>query len=241
MTPFSAFIGLALSFLAASLALYLLSCVTEAETANVSFPSTWNDVKLVAQTLSTYKEKHPWRVLLLFCSAYLYKQTFAIPGSALLNVLAGALFGLQKAFGLVCFLTACGASLCYCLSTLFGYPITQYYFKERMDLFQAKVAANSNGLFFFLLSLRIFPMTPNWLINVASPLVGVPIHLFYFSVLFGLMPYNLLCCHAGVVLSQLSSFGDLFTWNVLLQLVALALGVSLPALWMRFAQKRKVN
>lgn len=28
-------------------------------------------------------------------------------------------------------------------------------------------------------------MSPNWLLNMASPLVGVPIHLFFISVLIG--------------------------------------------------------
>jgi len=31
----------------------------------------------------------------LFVSAYLFKQTFAIPGSVFLNALAGAVFGLK--------------------------------------------------------------------------------------------------------------------------------------------------
>jgi hypothetical protein len=33
------------------------------------------------------KEEHSAYVLLLFCSAYLFKQTFAVPGSVFLNVL----------------------------------------------------------------------------------------------------------------------------------------------------------
>ena len=43
----------------------------------------------------------------------------------------------------------------------------------------------NNGLFTFLISLRLFPMTPNWLINMASPIVGVPLISFFFSVFFG--------------------------------------------------------
>ncbi|DAZ93835.1 TPA: hypothetical protein N0F65_009343, partial [Lagenidium giganteum] len=54
--------------------------------------------------------------LLAFACTYLMKQTFAIPGSALLNVFAGAVLPLYLAFPLVAVLTACGASCCYLLS-----------------------------------------------------------------------------------------------------------------------------
>ena len=98
-------------------------------------------------------------------------------------------------------------------------------------------------------------MTPNWLINIASPLVGVPIHLFFLSVFIGihhvltliwlgcmfvclfrhlgLMPYNFLCCQAGVVLSQLTSLGDLFSWKVVIQLAVGALASLIPGLYFR--------
>ncbi|XP_062516880.1 transmembrane protein 41A-A-like isoform X2 [Corticium candelabrum] len=162
-----------------------------------------------------------------FCYSWLSLTVF------LQNVLAGALFGLQFAFPLVCFLTAAGATCCYTLSRLFGISIINYFFKKHFESFQSKVSENNDGLFFFLLFLRLFPMTPNWLINIASPLVGVPIHLFFLSVFIGLMPYNFLCCQAGVVLSQLTSLGDLFSWKVVIQLAVGALASLIPGLYFR--------
>ena len=41
------------------------------------------------------KDSEVGYVVVLFVSAYLFKQTFAIPGSVFLNALAGAVFGLQ--------------------------------------------------------------------------------------------------------------------------------------------------
>ncbi len=48
-----------------------------------------------------------------------------------------------------------------------------------------QLRSDQGSLLFVLISLRLFPMTPNWLLNVASPLVGVPLHLFFVSVLIG--------------------------------------------------------
>ena len=40
-------------------------------------------------------------------------------------------------------------------------------------------------MMFFLLSLRLFPVTPNWFLNMASPIVGIPIMPFFISVFIG--------------------------------------------------------
>ena len=47
------------------------------------------------------------------------------------------------------------------------------------------MAANRNDLLGFLISLRLFPFTPNWFLNVASPLVGVPLTPFFLGSFFG--------------------------------------------------------
>ena len=51
--------------------------------------------------------------------------------------------------------------------------------------FSFQVEENRDSLFFFLLFLRFFPMTPNWFLNMASPIVNVPMHLFFLSVFIG--------------------------------------------------------
>lgn len=52
-----------------------------------------------------------------------------------------------------------------------------------MIIFQ--VENNYDSLFFFLLFLRFFPMSPNWFLNVSSPILNIPVHMFFFSVFIG--------------------------------------------------------
>lgn len=48
-----------------------------------------------------------------------------------------------------------------------------------------QVEENRNSLFFFLLFLRLFPMTPNWFLNLTSPILNIPVTQFFFSVFIG--------------------------------------------------------
>ena len=50
-------------------------------------------------------------------------------------------------------------------------------------------------------------------LNMASGVLGVPIHLFFVSVLIGLMPYNYLCVTSGAILSEINDLADIVSWS----------------------------
>ena len=75
---------------------------------HLTFPSSLDDIRKLAVTLNTFNTNHPVYVLILFSLAYLFKQTYAVPGSVFMNILAGAIFGTLPGFILCCCLTATG-------------------------------------------------------------------------------------------------------------------------------------
>ncbi|XP_026280056.2 transmembrane protein 41A [Frankliniella occidentalis] len=209
---------------------------SEKTNSTLKFPGNIEELQQVAQLIRLYYEVNWIYVLVLYSSAYIYKQTFAIPGTVFLNVLGGALFGVVVGFPLCCFLTAVGASCCYILSATCGKEVVQDNFPNQLKNFQEKVEKNSHQLLYYLLFLRMFPMSPNWLINVIAPLVGVPLPLFFFTVLFGLGPYVLVCTQAGVILSTLTSLEQLFSLKMALQMALLALAALAPSFVFRNSQ-----
>ncbi|GAA6089830.1 transmembrane protein 41A-A isoform X1 [Tachysurus ichikawai] len=199
----------------------------------LKFPSDLQELNQMAGLLRLYKKEHSGFVLLLFSSAYLYKQAFAIPGSSLLNILAGALFGPWLGLVLCSVLTTVGASMCFLLSHFFGKQHIVRIFPDRVAQLQRKVEENQSSLFFFLLFLRLFPVSPNWFLNMSSPIINIPLTHFSLSVLIGLIPYNLVCVQTGVVLSDLSSLDDVLSWKVVLKLLLIACAALLPAALIR--------
>ncbi|VDM46339.1 unnamed protein product [Toxocara canis] len=188
----------------------------------VPFPHNFEQLRSMAEYFATYRDEHFAYVVVLFALIYLYKQTFAIPGSFFLNVLAGALFGRWCGLMLVCPLTALGASLCYIISARFAKPVVERYYGERLSRLRCAVAENRYRLFYFLLCARVFPLTPQWLLNICSPFIGIPIKKFALSVLFGLAPYNLVCVQAGGVIRELHSASQVLTISTSLQLAVVA-------------------
>ncbi|TRY92734.1 hypothetical protein DNTS_024821 [Danionella cerebrum] len=209
----------------------------------LKFPSDLEELKYLAGLLQFYKTEHTAYVFILFCSAYLYKQSFAIPGSSFLNMLSGALFGPWHGLLIACTLTTVGSFNCFLLSRTFGKRHVVRFFPERVAMLQRMVEENRSSLFFFLLFLRFFPMTPNWFLNITSPILNIPIPIFFFSVFIGLIPYNFLCVHTGAILSEIQSLDDIFSWGTVLKLLLMACVALLPgALIRRYSQRHfKLN
>uniref|UniRef100_A0A8D2P0M5 Transmembrane protein 41A n=1 Tax=Zosterops lateralis melanops TaxID=1220523 RepID=A0A8D2P0M5_ZOSLA len=154
------------------------------------------------------------------------------------NVLAGALFGPWMGLVLCSVLTSVGATLCYLLSAAFGKQLIVHFFPEKVALLQGKVEENRSCLFFFLLFLRLFPMTPNWFLNLSAPILNIPISQFFLSVLIGLTPYNFICVQTGAILSQITSLDAIFSWDTLLKLLAMAVAALIPGtLIKRYSKK----
>ena len=126
------------------------------------FPRSIEALKNLSNTLQHYRENHLAYLLLLYCSAYLYKQAFSLPGSVILvfplelppsrtifnivlfflqNLLGGALFGTWLGFPLCCLLTATGALFCYLIVANFARKLVVQYCHKRIILLQKKVKA----------------------------------------------------------------------------------------------------
>ena len=201
---------------------------------SISGVDSLEKVKLSADSLARFRRENEFAVLRLVTVVYVLKQAWSIPGSALLNLLLGHVYGVAIALPLVCFLNACGASLNYILSQLiFANTPAIAYLDSKLTTLKSRIssaATSRKRLLWILISIRVVPFLPNWLLNSASPHLGIPLSIHFFSVLIGLLPYNLITVQAGELLgdNRLESWDDVLRPDVMLKL--LILGVVLLGL-----------
>lgn len=60
---------------------------SRAPNSSLSFPKSLDELRELSATLQLLKNEHFYGVLMVFGAAYLYKQSFAIPGSVFLVML----------------------------------------------------------------------------------------------------------------------------------------------------------
>jgi uncharacterized membrane protein YdjX (TVP38/TMEM64 family) len=156
-----------------------------------------------------------------------------IPGTIFMSLLAGALFGVVKGIMLVVFNATAGASSCFLLSKLIGRPIVTWLWPEKLRFFQAEIAKRRDKLLNYMLFLRITPTLPNLFINLASPIVDVPFHIFFFATLIGLIPAAYITVRAGLALGDLKSVKDLYDFKTLSVLFLIGFVSILPTVLKR--------
>jgi uncharacterized membrane protein YdjX (TVP38/TMEM64 family) len=194
----------------------------------LTFPRSVNQIQALYTAVETYTKTSYWYVLTLFCFLYLLLQSFAIPGPLILSILSGALFGRWMGLFYVSLCATSGASLCYTLSSYFGKGIIVRIYPEKVLEANKKIKENSSNLFFYMLFVRISPIIPNWLINVSSPIIGVPFVHFFASTFIGLMPANCIHINAGMTLASIEHVG--LSYSSMLFLLVLAFIALIPVL-----------
>jgi uncharacterized membrane protein YdjX (TVP38/TMEM64 family) len=150
----------------------------------------------------------------LFCVIFVIKHTLCIPGGTLLNAIGGALFGVVLSVPLCLVLSVIGGSGAYMLSLTCGAPLlARWRLEGRLLPLKRRVdAATAKGsLFRMLVSLRMLPLFPQWLINLGAPHVGIPLALFIPTTGLGLIPYVVVTTSAGSALSNVLEGSDVST------------------------------
>jgi uncharacterized membrane protein YdjX (TVP38/TMEM64 family) len=178
-----------------------------------------------------------------YCAVYIFLQAFSIPGSFVMNLLGGVLYPVSQAVPLIAALTAVGSLCCYVFSSVFGKPFFRMLgLLPKLEAFGRRVerARRENTLLFFLLTIRAFPMSPHWFLNLTSYWVGVPAHLFTLSILVGKIPYVWAIVSAGAIVGDITADTKIISFEQQLMLAGLALLASAPAILMRFFSGGKV-
>lgn len=98
------------------------------------------------------------------------------------------------------------------------------------------VERHRDHLLNYVVFLRVTPLLPNWFINLASPVIGVPLVPFTVGTFFGVAPPSFVAIQAGQTLQNMSSSSDAWSWHSVIMLGVFALLSMVPVL---FKQKLK--
>lgn len=231
--------GLFLSFIFLLFVIYCNFPELEDEHRNLfKYPRTIEEAKGLGRVLSHYKDRHIFTVFFGVVVVYIMLQSFAVPGSIFLTILSGYLFNFFVALLLVCFCSATGASVCYLLSYLFGRDLVIRNFPERIKKWQDDIAKHRSNLLSYIIFLRVTPFLPNWFINIASPVLNVPIVHFYVGTFLGVAPPSFLYIQAGSTLEQMVHTNVAWNLNSILLLTFFAVLSLVPVFWNRFKTKQ---
>ena len=132
-----------------------------------------------------------------------------------------------------------GGFTCYLISKMCLGDIVHSKLKEKFEQLSVRVNEHKANLFFYLTFLRVFPGSPNWLMNVSfAHIDSIKWYQVFFSIFFGLMPWNFFTCEGGEILSQIKSKSDVIKPETYMKLAMIAIACLVPPLAKKYLFKQ---
>jgi pyruvate/2-oxoglutarate dehydrogenase complex dihydrolipoamide dehydrogenase (E3) component/uncharacterized membrane protein YdjX (TVP38/TMEM64 family) len=165
-------------------------------------------IKTQQAALDAQVEVHPWLVGGVFFIVYVLVTALSLPGAALMTLVGGALFGLFGGTLLVSFASTLGATLAMLLSRYLLRSWVQARFRQRLAKIDQGVNREGTS---YLFALRLVPVFPFFLINLAMGFTQLPVRTFWWVSQLGMLPGTLVYVNAGRELGQLESLGGVLS------------------------------
>lgn len=189
---------------------------------------TLESLKTNHQLLQQLYAKHALLMVAAFMAIYIIQTGLALPGATILSLSAGAVFG--PWLGTVYAVTAAsiGATLAFLFTRYLLRGVVLARFGNKLEGINSEL--EQRGLS-YLLFLRLVPLFPFFLINLAAGLTRLPLRSFILGTFFGIIPGGFVYVNAGASLAQINSLSDIASPRVLGAFVLLGLFALVPALY----------
>ncbi len=170
--------------------------------------------------INAYFEAHPLRTAALFALLYIAVTGLSIPGTALLTLSAGAIFGVVAGTLLVSFASALGATIAFTSSRFLLRDWVQRHFGAQLDTFNRGIERDGA---FYLVSLGLIPIFPYFVINLVMGLTPMRVTTFYWASQAGMLLETILVVNAGTQIARITSLADVLSPTLIASLALLGL------------------
>ena len=182
----------------------------------------------------------PFLAALAYVAVYAAAVAVSIPGAVVITVTGGLLFGTVLGTVLAVTGATIGAVLVFLAARSALRPLLARRVGPWLD--RLRPGLEQDG-FNYLLALRLIPVVPFWLVNLAPALVGMRLAPFALATFLGIIPGSAVFASIGAGIGHVLDTGGtpdlslIVSAPVLLPLLALAALSLLPPLWKRWRNR----
>lgn len=168
-----------------------------------------------------------WMMLLLVVLIYTISTALSIPAATILSLATGFLFGRWIGMIIITFSATLGATLILLAA--------RYVFAEaaqrRMGPAAKKIISGFHkNDFNYLLFLRLVPLFPFWLVNLASAFTPIKIRTYVLATAMGIVPATFVFANLGESLGRIDSPNQILSSQTIGALVLLGILALVPIL-----------
>ena len=192
-------------------------------------------VKANRDALLVFADRHFVAALLIAFVAYAGAIALSLPGGLVLSLTVGFVFGRWVGTALVVVAATVGATLVFLAA--------RYLFadaaRKRLGALGERINAGfTESAFSYLLFLRLVPLFPFFLVNLAPAFTSVPLRTYVLATLVGIIPGTFVYVNLGQALGRIDSLQGLVSRDTLLAFGLLGIFALLPVAWKKWKARR---
>jgi uncharacterized membrane protein YdjX (TVP38/TMEM64 family) len=197
---------------------------------------TLETLKNNRQSLLDYYAGHKTAMVAGFMAVYVVQTALSLPGAAILSLAAGAIFG--------SLLGTLYANIAATLGATLAFLVTRYLLRDAvLGKFGPRLEGINRELeergLNYLLFLRLVPVFPFFLINLAAGLTRLPLRTFFIGTMLGIIPGGFVYVNAGASLATINSLKEVASPRVLGSFALLGLFALVPVVYNKLHESRK--
>jgi uncharacterized membrane protein YdjX (TVP38/TMEM64 family) len=176
---------------------------------------SWNYLRSRLDEWKAAVHQHPAPALLIFFAVYVTATGLSLPVATGLTLIGGALFDRWLGTAVVSLASTMGASLAMLASRYVLRDWIQRRFGNRLGALHRGFERDGA---YYLLTLRLVPVFPYFLVNLGMGLTRMPAHTFAGVSWLGMLPVTFIYVNAGAEGSRIQKPADVLSPGVLLSL-----------------------
>lgn len=169
-----------------------------------------------------------------FMAIYVVQTALSLPGAAILSLSAGAIFGAALGTVYAVIAATIGATAAFLATRYLLHDAVQRRFGAKLEKLNAELEARGLN---YLLFLRLVPVFPFFLINLAAGLTRLTLRTFVIGTLVGIIPGGFVYVNAGASLATVASLREVASPRVVGSFALLGLFALVPALYQKIKSR----
>jgi len=188
------------------------------------------------ERLSAFYADHRLAMVAGFMAIYVVQTALSLPGAAILSLSAGAIFGTARGTVYAVIAATVGATAAFLATRYLLHDAVQRRFGPKLEKLNAELEARGLN---YLLFLRLVPLFPFFLINLAAGLTRLPLRTFVLGTLVGIIPGGFVYVNAGASLASITSLREVASPRVLGSFTLLGLFALVPAMYQKIKGRKR--
>jgi mercury(II) reductase len=198
---------------------------------------TLAELKARHAAFQSYYQDHTVLTLGIYALIYIVVTALSLPGAAVMTLAGGALFGFWAGLVVVSFASSIGATLAFLVARFLLRDSVQRKFGQRLKAINRGVERDGP---FYLFTLRLVPIFPFFVINLAMALTPIRTGMFYIVSQIGMLPGTAVFVNAGTRLARIDSLGGILSPGLLFSFALLGIFPLIAKKFVNWLKTRKV-